>query len=277
MAVSEVTMRPQPRWRRVVSALITAYVVITVLETITMVVFAVGSGSMDPSSGGSGIVLTGTFTYPYHNVSKGRTVEIPVTAPTGFTEPGQIAVDSRVSGFAVEDESDFGPFGYAGRGSVTLPNGMDLDHERNGTALLQPLRTGSRHELVIDSSVGWGYRLLVGLPSMLLWTGVGIASVMFAMFVRSIFGGRPFDPQNPRRLLWMAGSLAMVVLTDSWLRVWIVRVMLDVLNQHGLRIPLHAGNPGINQAPIFVIIGVLCLAAAFRAGARMAADTEGLV
>jgi hypothetical protein len=275
MTVLETIERPHPRWRRAVSALITVYVAITVLETILLVLFSAMSGSMDPDSGGSRIVLTGTFTFPYHNAPKGRTVEIPVTAPTGFTDPRQIAVDSR--GFGVDDESDFGPFGYAGRGSVTLPNGVSLDHERNGTALLQPLRTGSRFELAVDSSVGWGYRLLVGLPSVLIWTGVGIASVMFAMFVRSIFDGRPFDPKNPRRLLWLAGSLATVVFADSWLRVWIVRVMLDVLGQQGHRIPLHADDPGINQAPVLVFIGALCLAAAFRAGARMAADTEGLV
>lgn len=65
----------------------------------------------------------------------------------------------------------------AGRGSVTLPNGAYLDHVRNGTALLQPLRAGSRLELVVDSSAGRGYRLLVGLPSVLIWTGVGVASV----------------------------------------------------------------------------------------------------
>jgi hypothetical protein len=275
MTVSETIGRPQPRWRRVVSALITAYVIITVLETIAMVVFAAMSGSMDPNSGGSGIMLAGTFTYPYHNASKGRTVEIPVTAPTGFTDPGQVAVDS--SSFGVEEQSDFGPFGYAGRGSVTLPEGVHLHHELNGTALLQPLRTGSRLDLQVDSSVGWGYRLLVGLPSVLIWAGVGIASVMFATFVCSIFEGQPFHPKNPGRLLWLAGSLATVVFADSWLRVWIVRVMLDVLNQHGHRIPLHVDNPGINQAPVLVIIGALCLAAAFRAGARMAVDTEGLV
>jgi hypothetical protein len=276
MAVLETIGRPQPRWRRIVSALITAYVIITVLETVVMVAFAVGSGSMDPNSAGSGIVLAGTFTYPQHNASKGRAVEIPVTAPNGFTDPGRIAVDSSRN-FTVEDESDFGPFGYAGRGWVTLPKGVSLDHAPNGAALLQPLRTGSRHELVVDFSVGWGYRLLVGLPSVLIWTGVGIASVVFATFVRSIFDGRPFHPKNPRRLLWLAGSLATVVFADSWLRVWIIRFMLDVLDQHGHRIPLHAGNPGINQAPVLVIIGALCLAAAFRAGARMAADTEGLV
>ena len=268
-------MRPKPRWRRVVSALITAYVVITVLETIAMVVFAAGSGSMDPNSGGSGIVLSGTFTYRYHNASKGRTVDIPVTAPAHFTGPGQIIVDT--DAFGVYHQSDFGPFGYAGRSSVTLPTGVYLDHELNGTALLQPLRTGSRLELVASAPVGWGYRLLVGLPSVLIWTGLGIASVMFATFLRSIVDGQPFDPQNPRRLLWLGGSLATVVFADSWLRVWIVRAMLDVLSQQAPLIPLQAGNPGINPGPVIVTIGVLCLAGAFRAGTQMAADTDGLV
>lgn len=268
-------MRPRPRWRRVVSALITAYVVLTVLETIVMVVFAVGSGSMDPNAGGSGILLSGTFTYRYHNASKRRTVDIPVTAPAQVTDPGQIAVDT--SHFAVTDQSDFGPFGYAGRGQVSLPIGVYLDRERNGTDLLQPLRTGSRLELAVSSPVGRGYRLLVGLPSVLIWAGLGIASVMFATFLRSIVDGRPFDPRNPRRLLWLGGSLAVVVFADSWLRVWIVRAMLDVLSQHGHRVPLQVDNPGIGVGPVLVIVGALCLAGVFRAGTQMAADAEGLV
>jgi hypothetical protein len=277
MTVGEATKRPQSWWRRVVSALITAYVLITILETVAMVILALVSGSMDLLSGGSpGVTLTGTFSYRYHNAAKGRTVDIPVTVPTNDADFGRIIVDT--SDFALFGLSGaFGPFGDAGRGSVALPPEVHLDHERNATVILQPLRAGSRLTLDVGSPVGWRGRLLVSLPSALIWTGLGTASVTFATFLRSIVNGQPFDPENPRRMLWLGGSLAMVVFADSWLRVWIVRAMLDVLNAHGHHIPLQANNPGINPGPIYVIIGVLCLAAAFRAGTRMAADTDGLV
>lgn len=275
MTVSEVTVRPQPWWRRVVSVLIIVYMTASAVGCFMMAAFAVPSGSMDPNAGTyPGVLVTGTFTYRYHNASTGQTVDIPVTAPHQVSDPGQVVVDTS----AVDDQSDFGPFGYAGHGSVTLPNGVHLAQESNGTALLQPLRTGSRLALKIDSPVGWRGRLIVALPSTLIWTGLGVALLMFGTFLRSIFTGRPFHPKNPRRLLWLGGSLGMVVLADSWLRVWITRAILDVLNQHGHRIPLQVDSPGINTgtAPV-IIIGALCLAGAFRAGTQMAADTDGLV
>jgi hypothetical protein len=279
MAVSETGVAAPPRWRRVVSALIGVYLVLSGVGFGLAMVFAAVSGSMDLQAGGSpGVLLSGTFTYRYHNAAKGRTVDIPATAPSEFTDPGRIVVGASDSGdFAVVDQSDFGPFGYAGRGYVTLPRGVQLHRELNATSLLQSLRTGSRQELDVASPVGWRGRLLVALPSVLIWGGLWVALVMFGTFVRTIVEGQPFHPGNPARLLWLAGALGVVVVADSWLRVGIVRVVLDVLGRHAHPIPLLVDNPGISTGPIVVIIGVLCLAAAFRAGTRMAADTEGLV
>lgn len=277
MTVPEVTGRPQPRWRSAVKWVLSLCIALSGLQLIFMVPFSLLGGSMDLQMGTSaGIVIKGTFTYPYHNALKGRTVDIPVTATTYFTDPSQAVVDFS-GGFAVEDQSDFGPFGDAGHGSVTLPKEVRLDHETNATDLLQPLRTGSRHQLEVIAPVDWRGRLLVGLPSALIWAGLGVAPLMCGTFLLSIFDGQPFHPKNPRRLLWLGGSLGVIVFADSWLRAWIARAILDVLNQHGHQIPLQVSNPGINLAPIYVIIGVLCLSAAFRAGTRMAADTDGLV
>ena len=279
MAISKVTARTWPGWRRVVSVLINVYLVIATLEYLFVLAFTIPSGSMDLQAGTEpGIILSGTFTYPFHNVAKGRTVDIPVTAPLGYTDPGHIVRDTNVfSEFTPTEESDLGPFGSAGRGYVNLPRGVHLDRELNGTAVLQPLRTGARQELSVDSPVGWRGRLLVALPTVLIWTGLWVAQVMFGTFLRSIVQGQPFHPKNPSRLAWLAGALATVVAADSWLRVWIVRAVLDVLGNHGHPIPLHVGSPGINSGPIVVIIGLLFLAAAFRGGRRMAADLEGLV
>lgn len=268
----------KPAWRRVVSVLITVYLGLSVIQLVIGVAFAAQSGSMDlQASVHPGVVLSGTFHYRYHNAAKGRTIDLPVTAPAHSSGYGRVVVDtgSRFSG--VLDQSDFGPFGDAGRGSVSLPPGVFLDYERNGTALLQPLRTGSRATLDVHSPVGWRGRLLVALPSVLIWAGIGVASLVFGTFLRSIVDGEPFDRYNPRRLLWLGGSLVMVLFADSWLRVWITRAMIDVLSRHGHPIPLLVDDPGINPGPVYLIVGVLCLAGAFRAGARLAADADGLV
>jgi hypothetical protein len=275
MTVMKMAMQRRPRWRQGVSVLITAYLTLSSLGFLVMTVSTVPGGSMVLGSGVSpGVELTGTFHYRYDNAAKGKTVDIPVTATEEAYEPGRVIVDA--SGRDEIDGADYTAFGD-GRGWATLPSGVHLRQEANPSDQLQALRTGDRLTLGIDSPVGWRGRLLVALPSVLIWVGLWIALVTFGLLLRSIIDGRPFDPDNPRRLLTLGGALAAALFADSWLRVWIVRGMLHVLNQHGHRIPLQADNPGINAGPVCVVVAVLCLAAAFRIGARMAADTDGLV
>jgi hypothetical protein len=275
MTVVETATQRQPLWRRVASVLIAAYLVLGSLGFLLMTVFSVSSGSMDLNGGtSSGVLLTGTFHYRFHNTAKGRTVDLPVTTPAEYTDPGRVVVDANAPDSI--DASDFTAFGD-GRGSVTLPPGVHLGHESNPDTLLQSLRIGNRLTLSVDSPVGWRGRLLVSLPSVLIWVGMWIATVTFGLFLRSIVNGQPFHPINPRRLLTLGGALTLTLFADGWLRVWIVRAMLDVLNQHGHPIPLQVDDPSISPLLFCVIIGVFCLAAAFRIGARMATDTEGLV
>jgi len=277
MTVVETATQRQPPWRRVVSVLITAYLALWSLGFLVMVAFSVPSGSMDLSLGVSpGVLLTGTFHYRHHNAAKGTTVDIPVTAPAQIADPGQAVVDtSGPAGFGF-DASDFTSFGD-GRGSATLPPGVHLSPETNSDALLQSLRAGDRLTLSIDSPVGWRGRLLVALPSVLILSSMWIVTVTFGEFLRSIVNGQPFHPISPRRLLTLGGALTLVLFADSWLRVWIVRAILDILNQHGHPIPLQVDNPGINPVFLCLIIGVFCLAETFRIGTRMATDTDGLV
>jgi hypothetical protein len=275
MNVPVLTHQRQRRWRRAAIAVFNMYLTLSAVVLLIAAPFQLMGGSMEAFHYGSpGVVITGDFAYPYRT-PKGRAVDIPVTVPERFSGPARVVVDQ--DRFLPEDQTDLGPLAADGPGYVSLPEGVYLYHNSRSRGDLHVLEDESRLVLQIPWRVGWKGRLLATLPPTLTILALGVTMLMFASFLRTIFEGQPFHPKNPGRLLWLAGSLLVAFLADSWLHTWAGQAILDVLAEHGHRIPLRMQGPGIGPVPILVVVALAALAWAFRVGTRLAADTDGLV
>ena len=104
--------------------------------------------------------------------------------------------------------------------------------------------------------------------------GVLVGALALAPVLGAIADGRPFQPANSRRLVVLGVTVAVAGVLAPLLPQ-IAGIL--VLHRTGLAGPRFMDLASVEPAPLLVGALILALAAAFRAGARMADDVRGLV
>ncbi|HEY3356215.1 MAG TPA: hypothetical protein VGQ83_23385 [Polyangia bacterium] len=104
--------------------------------------------------------------------------------------------------------------------------------------------------------------------------GVMVGAFALAPVLGSIAEGRPFAPGNARRVVVLGATVAIA----GWLAQLLPQVAgALVLRRTGLAGPAFVSAPSGALEPLLVGAVILAVAAAFRAGERMADELAGLV
>ncbi|MER0484610.1 DUF2975 domain-containing protein [Streptomyces sp. Edi2] len=116
-------------------------------------------------------------------------------------------------------------------------------------------------------------RLLLTLPNL---TGAVLLIVIFyvvLLIARTFHAGDFFLPRNTRRLLVIAGALLLIGILPPALDILTTNLLID-----GTPVEQAVHTPyAMNTAAEFGALLTAAAAAAFRRGARLREDTEGLV
>ena len=92
----------------------------------------------------------------------------------------------------------------------------------------------------------------------------------------SISGGQPFQRGNPARVTQLAGLIAAATIAAGVLPYLAAHRVLGRLGLSGPASPLYA-HLAIAGAPLLAALFLLVFAQAFRRGAELAQDNEGLI
>ncbi|MEW1655520.1 DUF2975 domain-containing protein [Streptomyces sp. NPDC093707] len=134
------------------------------------------------------------------------------------------------------------------------------------------LRGSGQADLVFHAP-GLGDRLLLILPGL---TGAILLVVIFYVLLltaRTFHAGDFFVPQNTRRLLVIAGALLLIGTIPPALDVLTTNLLVE-----GTPVEQAVRTPyAMSTAAVFGCLLTAAAAAAFRRGARLREDTEGLV
>jgi hypothetical protein len=105
----------------------------------------------------------------------------------------------------------------------------------------------------------------------LLW-----GALVTRRLVLSISGGQPFQRGNPARVTQLAGLIVAATVAAGVLPYLASRLVLERLGLSGPASPLYP-HLAIAAAPLLAALFLLVFAQAFRRGAELAKDTEGLI
>jgi hypothetical protein len=133
----------------------------------------------------------------------------------------------------------------------------------------RPFTLDSWGSTVTEQLLSRGAGLITGLC--LLW-----GALVVRRLVLSISGGQPFQRGNPARLTQLAGLIAAATIAAGVFPYLAAHLVLGRLGLSGPASPLYA-HLAIAGAPLLVALFLLVLAQAFRRGAELAQDTEGLI
>jgi len=122
------------------------------------------------------------------------------------------------------------------------------------------------------------------VPEQLLSRGglvvVGLCMAVGAIWLRhvlvSIAEGRPFLPGNAARIAGIGGLVALASLSNDIIPVFGSHLVLQRLGLSGTASPVFA-EVALSPGPLLAVPFLLVLAEAFRRGAELAREVEGLV
>ncbi|GGR42342.1 DUF2975 domain-containing protein [Streptomyces netropsis] len=164
-----------------------------------------------------------------------------------------------------------GPLALA---STTRTVGIDADVPLPDTTAsgAVTLRAAGRAELVFHSP-GFGDRLLLILPGLV---GAVLLLVIFDVLIRlarTFHAGDFFVPRNARRLLVVSGLVFLIGTLPPALDVLTTHLLVD-----GTPVGQVVHTPySLDMVAVFGALLIAAAAAAFRQGARLREDVEGLV
>jgi hypothetical protein len=161
--------------------------------------------------------------------------------------------------------------------TVTLTYGARLDlNDRldlpEGAVLLGNLVDVDLH--VPDLSLG--LRLLAQLSPALLFLSISAGALALAQVMRTVRAGRPFAQRNAARLVVVAVAVVVGGAVAPVLRDAAAIAALDHLGLTGEDSPLLL-RMSVPLTPLLLAVLVLGIAEAFRRGAALADDVDGLV
>jgi len=122
---------------------------------------------------------------------------------------------------------------------------------------------------ITEQLLSRGADLITGLC--LLW-----GALVVRRLVLSISRGQPFQRGNPARVTQLAGLIVAATVAVGVLPYLAAHRVLGRLGLSGPASPLYA-HLAIAAAPLLVALFLLVIAQAFRRGAELAQDTEGLI
>ena len=109
-----------------------------------------------------------------------------------------------------------------------------------------------------------------------VWLSVGLGALWRRRVLASIAEGRPFQPGNAARIAGMGALVALATLANDILPVIGGHLVLQRLGLIGPSSPIYAEVvPSLGL--LLVVPFLLVLAEAFRRGAELAKELEGLV
>lgn len=122
---------------------------------------------------------------------------------------------------------------------------------------------------ITEQLLSRGADLITGLC--LMW-----GAVVVRRLVLSISRGQPFQRGNPARVTQLAGLIVAATLATGVFPYLAAHKVLGRLGLSGPASPLYA-HLAIAVTPLLVALFLLVFAQAFRRGAELAQDTEGLI
>lgn len=105
---------------------------------------------------------------------------------------------------------------------------------------------------------------------------VGVGAVWLRRVLTSIAEGQPFQPGNAARIAGIGGLVALATLANDIIPVLGSHLVLQRLGLTGTSSPIFA-EVALSLGPLLAVPFLLALAEAFRRGAELAKDVEGLV
>ncbi len=105
---------------------------------------------------------------------------------------------------------------------------------------------------------------------------LGFGAVLLRRLLLSIGCGQPFRRGNAARIAGIAGLIAVATLAAGVLPYVAARLVLDRLGLGGPGSPVIA-HLAISPVPLLLALFLLAVAEAFRRGAELAEDADGLV
>ncbi|MEU6237599.1 DUF2975 domain-containing protein [Kitasatospora sp. NPDC047058] len=162
------------------------------------------------------------------------------------------------------------PFGPANTREVLLDSAARLPGDvTTGAVTLR----GSGHAELAFTDPGLGQRLLLVLPE--LANGLLVVAILFILLrmARTFRDGDFFVPQNTRHITLVALVLLLTGTLVPLLEMTTTNLLARGLPMADAIAPAH----GFAVQPVFLALLAGAAAAAFRAGTRLRADTEGLV
>ena len=168
--------------------------------------------------------------------------------------------------------------GNGGTVPVTLtdPDAVrDLDLAGLPAGTEAHLDTGSAHLYV--ESLPAGLRLLTAAGTSAAALAVAAGAWLLFLVLRSVRSGRPFDRRNPGRLVGVATAVVLGGVLAPALDTGVAAVVLGRVGLTDPGSPLSLVFLEISFAPLLLAAIVLAAAEAFRRGAALADDADGLV
>lgn len=139
-------------------------------------------------------------------------------------------------------------------------------------AVNQPYST-ARYDLKLNDPTT-GQRLLALGPGVALATLTVACAVLVFAVMRDIVRGEPFQPRSVTRLRMLAGLVAVGLPVVWFVRATATGQLLSAVDLGGLPVATTVDIPVI---PMLAGVTIALLAEAFRAGARLRDDVEGLI
>jgi hypothetical protein len=122
-----------------------------------------------------------------------------------------------------------------------------------------------------------GLRLFTEASDVLLALAVGAGAWWLAGVLQTVSAGRPFDRRNAGRLQGVAAAVLLGGVVAPVLDDVAGFAVLDRLDLAGPDSPFVLTLLSVNLAPVLLALVVLAAAEAFRRGAALADDVDGLV
>jgi hypothetical protein len=146
---------------------------------------------------------------------------------------------------------------------------------------------GLREGVILDLPAGTLAELTVWDPSKsawLLWRSddainglaIGLGCLALSGIVGDIGMGRPFSRRNARRFVVIAALVGVVGILSQILNQAAIDAAITSAGLNGPDGPFRAGSD-LDMYPIGIALLILVLAEAFRVGAAISEDVEGLV
>jgi len=105
---------------------------------------------------------------------------------------------------------------------------------------------------------------------------MGVGAIWLRRVLISVAEGRPFEPGNATRIAGIGGLLALASLANDIIPVFGSHLVLQRLGLDGPASPVFA-SVFLSPGPMLIVPFLLVLAEAFRRGAELTREVEGLV